>query len=426
MVSHYTGATDNAIYPVLFLDYVLQAFWSHSNSGDDDDPGDMHPVWRMMLLSTVSIGLAYVNWLGLPLVGKMSVSICMVAMSPFIILTLVGSFKVDPSRWFQMPDQNRTAVESMFDDDHIEHGLIPFPGATMGGVLWRPLLNNLFWNLNSFDAAGSFAADVENPGQVLPRAMMWSVFLVVSGYFIPLLVALGASDARQEEWVDGYLAKACSDIVGPWLGAWTVFAAGISNIALFQAELSADAFQLMGMADRGYLPKVLGTRSRHGTPTYGIMIGTAIIVSMGVSDLEGLIEMLNFNYAISLLMEYCAFIKLRISRPDLHRPWRVPLNTFGCIVCLIPTFFFTFLVLALATPATYLFCFFTNIVGVGIYVFRQPNVRSLTKELCQSVCSRKSYENVGTDLSLASTTGTTGTPCVADDAISVSSLPTIS
>lgn len=298
----------------------------------------------------------------------------------------------------------------------------------MAGVLWRPFLNNLFWNLNSFDAAGSFAADIENPGQVLPRAMMWGVVIVVAGYLVPLLVALGASEASQEDWVDGYLAKACSDIVGPWLGAWTVFAAGISNIALFQAELSADAFQLMGMADRGYLPKVLSTRSRHGTPTYGIMIGTAIIVAMGLSHLEGLIEMLNFNYALSLLMEYGAFIKLRISRPDLHRPWRVPLNTFGCIVCLIPTFVFTILILALATPGTYLFCFVTNVFGVGLYLGRQPNARSMTKELCQSICSKKPYDRLKMDASLDSTSGTTGSPTtyVADDTASVSSIPTIS
>ncbi len=35
------------------------------------------------------------------------------------------------------------------------------------------------------------------------------------------------------------------DIGGKWLGRWTIFAAGISNLALFEAELSADAFQLM-------------------------------------------------------------------------------------------------------------------------------------------------------------------------------------
>ena len=37
------------------------------------------------------------------------------------------------------------------------------------------------------------------------------------------------------------------DIGGQWLGMWTIFAAGISNVALFEAEMSSDAFKIMGM-----------------------------------------------------------------------------------------------------------------------------------------------------------------------------------
>jgi hypothetical protein len=40
------------------------------------------------------------------MVGKMSVGICLVAMSPFLILVLVGSFKCDPSRWLMMPTRD--------------------------------------------------------------------------------------------------------------------------------------------------------------------------------------------------------------------------------------------------------------------------------------------------------------------------------
>lgn len=170
--------------------------------------------------------------LGLPLVGQMSVSIGLIAMSPFFILILVGCFKLDPSRWFELPNG---------DSD----------GSIMSGVLWGPFLNNLFWNLNSFDAAGSFAGEMENAGTMFPRAMRWSVILVATGYFFPLLIAIGASSADREDWTDGYLAVVTGDVVGPWLGIWTVAAAAVSNIALFQAELSADSFQLMGMADRG-------------------------------------------------------------------------------------------------------------------------------------------------------------------------------
>jgi amino acid transporter len=394
------GATDNAIYPVLFMDYLLQAL--------NSDGSDVNPIARFLLLSGTSIALGYINWLGLPLVGKMSVSICCVAMSPFVILTLVGAFKIDPSRWFELPQEDPAKLD--VTDDDTGGGI--FPDASLGGVLWRPFLNNLFWNLNSFDAAASFAADIEDPGSVLPKAMAWSVLMVASCYFFPLLIAIGATDADQHEWVDGFLVRVTGDVVGPWLGAWTVFAAGISNIALFQAELSADAFQLMGMADRGHVPKLFSQRSRHGTPTYGILLGTAVIVVLGTSNLDTLIEMLNFNYALSLLMEYCAFIKLRISAPNLVRPYRIPLSTTGCIIMLTPTFIATFLVLGLATYQTYGFSLAVNAIGILIYQARQRS------EMMRMAICQKEYGPVMTEVevdSIDSTTAPDGDSTTAGD-----------
>jgi amino acid transporter len=97
-------------------------------------------------------------------------------------------------------------------------------------------------------------------------------------------------------------------VVGPWLAVWTVFAAAVSNIALFEAEMSGDAYQLMGMADCGLIPKKFCKRSRFGTPTNGILVGTFVIFCLGVVDFELLVEML-----FSLLMEFAAFVKLRIT-----------------------------------------------------------------------------------------------------------------
>jgi amino acid transporter len=241
-------------------------------------------------------------------------------MSPFIIMTLIGIFQVDPQRWLVMPE-NGSAGPS-WDGDNYTPGTSTFLGGggwtdmAYTGIMWRPFLNSLFWNLNSFDSAASFAGDVQDPGRTFPRAMFGAIIMVVLGYLIPLLSALGATDSLPQDWVDGYLATAASQIGGRWLGAWVVFSAGVSNVALFLAELSADAFQLMGMAERGFVPKIFAQRSRHGTPTYGILLGLSVIIIMGMANLDKLIEMLNFNYAIALLLEYGAFLKLRISKPE--------------------------------------------------------------------------------------------------------------
>lgn len=173
-------------------------------------------------------------------------------------------------------------------------------------------MNNMFWNLNSFDSAASFAGETTDVKTTYPRGIFIGLVMTIVFYIVPLMVAVGATDYSQSEWVDGHLGAVAVDIGGSWLGAWTIFAAGISNLALFEAELSADAFQLMGMAERGYLPKIFQKRSRYGTPTTGIIVGTVVIILFGCADFGQLLELLNANYAISLLLEYAAFVKLRL------------------------------------------------------------------------------------------------------------------
>ena len=303
------GATDNAIYPVLFLEYVTSVL----ASTNDDFEKDLHGIRRFAIVSGTAVVLAGVNYLGLEIVGTATVVVAVLAMSPFLFMCILGIPQIDPSRWLQRPEDE--PPEELFDDDaELEPGPLPLVG--LGGVFWRGLLNNLFWNLNSYDSAASFAGEVRDVSTTYPRGIFLGLVITTVGYLLPLLVATGATDSTQEEWVDGHMATVAVQIAGPWLGGWVVFSAGISNLALFEAEMSADAWQLMGMAERGYLPKVLAARSKFNTPKYGITIGLLVVIAMSVADFSQLVEMLNFNYALSLLLEYAAFVKLRITRPD--------------------------------------------------------------------------------------------------------------
>lgn len=267
---------------------------------------------RFIFTVGITIVLSLINYSGLHIVGNLSIIICIISMSPFIIMVLLSLPTIDPNRWLVMPDPSVMTNSN----DNLENAGFLFTIPVIANIQWRPLLNNLFWNLNSFDVGASFAGEVHDPDRVFPRAMFLSVIFVVFSYLLPLLAALGAVESEQADWDAGYFTHVAIKIGGSWLGVYTVLAAGISNIALFEAEMSGDAYQLMGMADRGLIPKWFTKRSRFGTPVNGIVTGTIVIILMSVADFDQLVEMLNFAYSLSILLEYAAFIKLRFSDDD--------------------------------------------------------------------------------------------------------------
>ena len=262
---------------------------------------------RFLFTVVLTLGLAMVNYSGLDIVGNLSIVVSIVSMSPFVILCILAVPRLDTSRWFILPE---TGIVT--DDDGV--GFVTEPA--FQGVHWRAFLNSLFWNLNSFDVGASFAGEVRDPERVFPRAMFLSIVFVVLSYLVPLMAALGAVDSQQRDWEAGYFTDVSIAVGGSWLGMYTVFASAVSNIALFEAEMSGDAYQLMGMGDRGLIPKLFTKRSRFGTPTNGIVLGTIVIIAVSVADFDQLVEMLNFAYSLAFLMEFAAFVKLRITDAD--------------------------------------------------------------------------------------------------------------
>ena len=145
--------------------------------------------------------------------------------------------------------------------------------------------------------------------------------------------------------------------------------------------MSSDSFQLMGMAERGLLPKAFAHKSRYGTPTYAIVLGSCCCIFLATFDFSELIEvstdlrskppplyltfrssslpssqMVNFLYIFAQIIEFAAFLKLRISAEKVHRPFKIPLGTRGCFFMLLLPFLFMLVMLYLASAKTWLVC----------------------------------------------------------------------
>ena len=82
---------------------------------------------------------------------------------------------------------------------------------------------------------------------------------------------------------------------------------------------------------------------------------------------QEILEFLNFLYAIGMLLEFAAFIKLRIKKPDLHRPYKVPLGTFGVTMLCLPPALMLVLVMCLASLKTFLVSGAVIIIGFLLY-----------------------------------------------------------
>ena len=157
-------------------------------------------------------------------------------------------------------------------------------------------------------------------------------------------------------------------IAGDWLKYWIEVGAVLSSIGLYSATLSSAAFQLLGMADLGLLPRVFALRAPiFNTPWVSIVVTSLITLGMSFFSFNNIVAAANFLYSLGMLLEFATFVWLRIKRPEMSRPYRVPLRLPGIVVlCLVPSGFLVF-VMAIAGWKVYAISAMFTAAGLGVY-----------------------------------------------------------
>ncbi|KAL3613782.1 proline dehydrogenase [Castilleja foliolosa] len=295
-----SGVIDNALYPVLFLDYLKSGIPA------------LESGWpRVLAVIGLTICLTYMNYRGLTIVGGVAIVLGVFSILPFLVMGFISIPKINPKRW---------------------------PVGDFHKVDWNLYLNTLFWNLNYWDSISTVSGEVKNPKKTLPKALFFAVILVVLVYFIPLLTGTGAIPLNQKMWTDGYFSDVAKIIGGSWLRWWIQAAAAVANMGMFLAEMSSDSFQLLGMAERGMVPAVFGVRSKHGTPLLGILCSASGVFVLSWLSFQEIVAAENFLYCFGMVLEFVAFVRLRVVAPEVERPYKVPLGTIGVVcMCVPPT-----------------------------------------------------------------------------------------
>eukprot|EP01025_Chloroclados_australasicus_P061586 TRINITY_DN8099_c0_g1_i4.p1 TRINITY_DN8099_c0_g1~~TRINITY_DN8099_c0_g1_i4.p1 ORF type:complete len:573 (+),score=31.66 TRINITY_DN8099_c0_g1_i4:175-1719(+) len=292
-----SGVTDNAIYPVMFLTTLEVAM-----------PFLKQPAVRVICTIGLNLVWTYLNWRGLVIVGMTAFILMVTVLLPFVIFILLSVPHIQPSHWLQYYPEK---------------------------VDFLQYLNVMFWNLNYWDSIGTVAGEIENPQRTLPRSLAFALLIVVCTYLLPLMAATGVNSAVGD-WKLGYYATIAQQVGGNPLCWFIVISAAASNMGQFEAEMSADSYQVLGMSERGYLPRFLNTRSKYGTPTYGIILSSLGVLVISSFEFWTIVDMLNYMYCLAEMLEFVSFLYLRFKHPELQRPFRVPLPNWGCVLMLVP------------------------------------------------------------------------------------------
>lgn len=327
-----SGVINIASFPVLCVDYLQNLFPIFSSG-----------LPRNLAISISTLILSALNYTGLTIVGYTAVGLGIISLAPFILMSLISIPKIRPNRWF-----SRGQVGVKKD--------------------WNLYFNTLFWNLNFWDNVSTMAGEVENPQKIFPLSLFCAVIFTCLAYIIPLLAVTGSVSVDQDEWDTGFMANAARTISGNWLKIWIEIGSVLSAIGLFEAQLSSSAFQLLGMADLGFLPEFFALRSkRFNTPWVGIVSSTTIALGVSYMDFTDIISSANFLYSLGMLLEFASFVWLRRKLPAIKRPFRVPMRMPGLVImCLIPSGFLV-LIMSIATKTVYLVSGLMFVGAIGWY-----------------------------------------------------------
>ncbi|KAL2608951.1 hypothetical protein R1flu_027524 [Riccia fluitans] len=312
---------DNALYPVLFVEYLSALIYEGKQ--------DMPYGWSVFIKIFIIFIVTVINILGISIVGMVSVILGMLVLAPFISMCLIGLTHLNFD-WMGLEDEWASPPGTM-QPSH------------SSPVDWGKFLILLLWNTSGsvlppasdfesssfvfiFDAAGTCASEVRNPGQAFPKALTTSVGLMVGVYALPTLIGVSVlPDSKL--WKEGTYVIVAKLIGGNILKGWMGFSAVSSALGLLLTRLCTNSRIVYGMALVEQAPSMFSKlHPVYATPWVAILATSICTLFMTGFNFYSLAEANMLFYAFSTILKFASLVQLRYTEPDAFRPYRVPLG----------------------------------------------------------------------------------------------------
>lgn len=248
--------------------------------------------------------------------------------SVLLLFVIIGFGKIDLANW---------------------NPFIPPPGDEFGEYGWTGILRAagvVFFAYIGFDAVSTAAQEAKNPQRDIPIGILGSLFISTLLYISVALVLTGVVHYSQLH-VPAPIAVAVN-AMGPnftWLMLVVKIGAiaGLTSVILM--TLLAQTRIFFAMARDGLLPELFSrVHTKFKTP----YISTIVVVSIAafiaaIFPIGVLGELVSIGTLLAFSIVCIAVVVLRIKRPDLNRPFKMPLvyilAPLGAIACILQMIF---------------------------------------------------------------------------------------
>jgi APA family basic amino acid/polyamine antiporter len=238
----------------------------------------------------------------------------------------------------------------------------PFMPFGIGGVFGGAAI--VFFAYIGFDAASTTAEEAKNPQRDLPIGIIGALIISTALYIMAAVVLTGMAPYNELNQSAPF-AYAFTKYHVTWATA-VVSAGAIAGItSVLLISLLAQPRIFFSLSRDGLLPKGISTvHPRFRTPYKATLItGIAVSIFAGILPIGVAAELTNIGTLFAFFLVSLGIIILRKKRPDLHRPFKVPLVPYlpaaGAIMCLLLMF---------SLPAITWFRFLAWL-GIGLMIY---------------------------------------------------------
>ncbi len=194
------------------------------------------------------------------------------------------------------------------------------------------------WFFLAVEGVPLAAEEAKDPAKSLPRGLIGAMLILTAFAILILVLGAGAAGASTLQNSGAPLVDALTKVYGTetWLATFVNFVGLAGLIASFFSIIYAYSRQIFALSRAGYLPTSLSLTNKNKAPYLAIIIPGIIGFFLSLTrEGDSLILIAVFGATISYVLMLLAHIKLRLSKPDMPRPYKTPEGIFTSIIALV-------------------------------------------------------------------------------------------